>query len=105
MGGMGSGRQPFSGRSTCESALSIDVLYWNRKELLDPGRRFNWVWSFAHQATWEISVSIEWHDAAFLSYALRGQSACQWVPIKWTECNFGGQRPWFKCPNSPNGID
>ena len=21
------------------------------------------------------------------------------VPVEWTECNFGGKRPWFRCPS------
>jgi len=32
--------------------------------------------------------SVEWEDAQ------------QPVTLEWTSCNFGGNRPWFICPNA-----
>ncbi len=26
------------------------------------------------------------------------------VPLEWTPCNFGGERPWFVCPGVVNGV-
>jgi len=28
---------------------------------------------------------------------LRSADCCQHVPLAWTECHFGGARPWFLC--------
>lgn len=25
------------------------------------------------------------------------------MPVTWTACNFGGRRPWFRCPGFSNG--
>lgn len=26
------------------------------------------------------------------------------VPIEWTSCNFGGERPWFRCPRCDDRV-
>jgi hypothetical protein len=42
-------------------------------------------------------------DAVVLTYRLRSPGAAEWkpieqrVPITWTPCHFGGNRPWFTC--------
>jgi hypothetical protein len=33
-----------------------------------------------------------------------GQSVSQHIPIQWTPCRFGGERPWFICDVSSNGV-
>jgi hypothetical protein len=43
-------------------------------------------------------------DRVVLSYRHRCGSGAEWedvkepVPLEWTPCNFGGERPWFICP-------
>ena len=45
-------------------------------------------------------------DGVTLRFRVRESGTDEWrpieqyVPIEWTECNFGGQRPWFCCPVS-----
>ncbi len=47
-------------------------------------------------------------DELVLSY--RSKSGGEWedvkepVPLEWTPCNFGGERPWFVCPGVVNGV-
>ncbi len=48
-------------------------------------------------------------DAITLDYRIRTygedwQSVHQRVPIRWTPCRLGGERPWFVCDVSANGI-
>jgi hypothetical protein len=45
----------------------------------------------------------------FLTYRHRSGSGGEWeearepVPLTWTACNFGGERPWFICPGARCG--
>ena len=48
-------------------------------------------------------------DAVTLDYRIRSdgedwQSVHQRVPIRWTPCRFGGERPWFVCDVTPMGC-
>jgi hypothetical protein len=50
-------------------------------------------------------------DAIVLIYRARSLIAAEWkpieqrVPITWTNCHFGGRRPWFTCCARVNGRD
>ena len=45
-----------------------------------------------------------------LLYRYRSGLGVEWedvretVPLEWTPCNFGGERPWFVCPGVVNGV-
>lgn len=39
-----------------------------------------------------------------LLYAWRGQEVEQHVTIEWTPCNYGGQRPWWNCPQCSRRV-
>ena len=48
-------------------------------------------------------------DAITLDYRIRSggedwQPVQQRVPIRWTPCRFGGERPWFVCDVRANGV-
>jgi hypothetical protein len=48
-------------------------------------------------------------DAVRLNYRIRSsggdwQPVSQRIPIHWTPCRFGGERPWFICDVSSNGT-
>lgn len=49
-------------------------------------------------------------DRVVLSYRHRSGPSREWenveepVPLEWTPCNFGGERPWFVCPGVVNGV-
>ena len=55
-----------------------------------------------------IEVLVEKEDIV-LSYRAASWVASNWksiqqrVPITWTDCHFGGQRPWFCCSVRANG--
>jgi hypothetical protein len=48
-------------------------------------------------------------DAVVLIYRVRSLLTAEWksveqrVPITWTNCHFGGRRPWFVCSVRANG--
>ena len=94
-------RWPFGGRDTCELYKSIDVRRWHREGRLLAGRQFSWSWTSGGEPSGTINVLTE-VDAVVLIYRVRSflaewKSTEQRVSITWTNCNFGGRRPWFIC--------
>jgi hypothetical protein len=98
----------FGGRTTCESCISIDVRRWHREGKLDPGLSFSFSWTYGGEPAGRISVRTE-ADAVVLMYRARSWRDIEWksipqrVPITWTACHLGGQRPWFVCPGFSDG--
>jgi hypothetical protein len=96
------GRRWGGGRTTCESCKSIDVRIWHRIGRLRAGQYFSWSWTCRGEPSGNINVRTEW-DAVVLVYRIRSWGATEWksieqrVPITWTPCHLGGQRPWFTC--------
>ena len=96
------GRVYGTGRATCQSCISIDVRRWHREGRLDPGVSFSSSWTRGGELSASINVHTE-TDAVVLMYRGRSWGNAEWksaeqrVPITWTACHFGGQRPWFVC--------
>jgi hypothetical protein len=90
------------GRTTCESCRSVDVRRWQREGRLRAGQYFSYSSECGGEPFGGISVRTE-RDAVVLTYralnwgATEGKSIEQRVPITWTPCHLGGQRPWFVC--------
>lgn len=40
-----------------------------------------------------------------LDYEVYDRKIAYRVPVEWTECNFGGFRPWFRCPGIVDGEE
>jgi hypothetical protein len=101
-------RPAYGGRTTCESCPSIDVRRWHRQGQLSPGQHFSWSWTRGVEPAGSIRVRTEC-DAVVLIYRSGSWSASEWksieqrVPITWTACHLGGQRPWFVCSVYSNG--
>src|SRR5450759_3272486 len=76
----------------CESCTSIDVRRWNRERQLTPGRDYLVSMSRGMEFAGNIAIRVE-HNAVVLFY--RGLK--QRVPLAWTPCHLGGERPWFVC--------
>lgn len=76
----------------CESCTSIDVRRWNREGQLRPGRDYLVAISRGTEFAGKIEIRVE-HNAVVLFY--RGLE--QRVPLAWTPCHLGGERPWFIC--------
>ncbi len=108
MGGSGSGRQWYWGaKDTIEDYRSIDVRRWKRDGLLAPYQSFSWQWSRRGEVFASINVRTE-PNRVNLTYRHRSGGE-EWkdesypIYIDWTDCNLGGQRPWFLCPASGCG--
>jgi hypothetical protein len=101
------GRPAYGGRATCESCKSIDVRRWHRNGLLSAGQHFTNSWTFGGLPAGTISVTTQ-ADAVMLTYSThRGDAGwkpiSQRVPVTWTDCKFGGRRPWFVCSGYTDG--
>ncbi len=106
---MGSGEwYRFSKKTTTEKCRSLDVRRLYREGLLKSGYCFSWRWSRAGHDVASISAFV-YRDRVVLSYRHRSGLGAEWedveepVPLEWTPCNFGGERPWFICPGAGCG--
>ena len=102
MGGSGSGRHSY--RGVLDGTRRLDVNRWNREGMFAGRESGSWVWmdeernvvaSIGYSASrGEVTLTYteepRTEDARTLSYR---------VPVVWTPCTFGGERPWFVCPN------
>ena len=94
--------RPYEGAPTCEACPSIDVRMWHRQGLLRSGRTFSCSWSKPGKAA-ALACALS-RARVVLSFRARDWGAEEWksvnqrVPIAWTACHFGNQRPWFCCP-------
>jgi len=113
MGGVGSGNwYRFDKKATTGECHSLDVRYLHREGLLIPGHSFSLRWSRADRETGSIRGVVEGTqtpERVILTYRHRKGPSGEWedvresVPLSWTECNFGGERPWFICPGAGCG--
>lgn len=110
MGGPGSGNWWQSGRNTVEGSNAIDVRLWKRKGYIPGPSRFTSSWSRNGEGAGSIGVRIEGDHAVHLTYRSKSYGAEEWedieqrVPLEWTDCNLGGQRPWFRCSVRCNDV-
>jgi hypothetical protein len=101
-------RPAYGVRTRCESCTSIDVRRWHRQGRLHAGQHFSWSWTRGGEPAGSVRARTEW-DAVVLIYRSRNWGASEWksieqrVPITWTTCHLGGQRPWFVCSVYCNG--
>jgi hypothetical protein len=107
LGGVGAGnRHRFDKKTTTDEARGLDVRRLHREGLLEGGRVFSWRWSRAGRETGSIRGAVAWRgrpERLTLTYRSRSGPRGEWedvtepVPLEWTPCNFGGERPWFLC--------
>lgn len=129
MGGFGSGRHRHASTATVEQCRHLDV-----DEFTDavehPGRSATVRWGDPDDPDATIQATLlatlpgegESHDTTQppwaddraagvrLSYTVTDERAGEsreheyTVPFEYTECNFGGYRPWFRCPGVVDGV-
>ncbi len=104
MGGFGSGRQfHWSSKATVDDYLSLDVRRLHRKGVLSSGREIPWKWKDS-EGDPKGRITIQgFPDSVHLAYRLNeeGESPESFnygVALHWTNCHYGGRRPWFLCP-------
>jgi hypothetical protein len=113
VGGVGSGSWfRFDKKKTTGESHSVDVRYLHREGLLKSGRWFSLRWLRADRETGSIGGVVEGTqtpERVILTYRHRRGPNGEWedirepVPLAWTACNFGGERPWFICPGAGCG--
>jgi hypothetical protein len=96
------------GKNTVEGCQFIDVLEWHRRGYLRAPRWFSWTLTRDSERVASINVETQTH-AVTLKYRSRSygedwSDVEQRVPIAWTPCRFGGERPWFVCSVAANGM-
>lgn len=111
MGGTGSGHPSWKGRKeTVEACTELDVRSWRRDGYLGKRPvRMTVTWTRNGEQIAAIGVTAS-RDAVRLTYETwREQDKSDrktygyTVPVEWTACNFGGERPWFVCPGGFEG--
>jgi len=105
MGGYGSGRPGW--KQKAEDCRSIDVNRMSKAGCLKPGHWGGWQWMRDGEVVAKIGLRAE-TGKLVLDFKVRyggndWQDTKQPVPIVWTECRFGGERPYFLCPGVVNG--
>jgi len=100
-------RYAYGAKATVEGCRSIDVLRWNRLGYLRYPRWFSWAWTRDEETVASIQVESD-RDRVVLTYRSRSygeewSDVRQTVPLEWTPCRFGGERPWFVCSVYSNG--
>lgn len=90
----GAGRPAVRGR--IEDAKFIDIGYWRRIGLLEPGEHGSVYSKRPGGAPIDFTTH---HDAIVLALAVDGRRTAQRVPIAHVPCLFGGERIWFCCPS------
>lgn len=105
---MSRGGHNWKGGGTIEGGRSLDVMTLRRAGYLAGGRLGGWQWTYSDGRTASIGV-VGGKDAITLNYRIQTngqdwQSVEQRVPICWTPCRLGGERPWFICDVRANGV-
>jgi hypothetical protein len=86
----------------------LDVMKLARSGYLSVSKFGSWQWTRGDEMTASIQITGA-RDVVTLDYRIRSygedwQSVRQRVPIRWSPCRFGGERPWFVCAVHANGM-
>ena len=100
MGGYGSGRR-WGSKDTIEDYSRIDVLWMKRRSYLENGSSGSLTWSRNGEAYSTINYRIEFGTLRLIYKSRhRGedwQNVDYCIPLSWSDCRFGGSRPYFIC--------
>jgi hypothetical protein len=108
MGGYGSGRHGWGGKTTTESQRRIDIRWMKRQGYFRAGTMGNLTWSSRGEQTGLLGFSMV-EKGMVLNYRYRINGG-EWEPVEQaiafdrTPCNYGGHRTWFLCPRCRKRI-
>jgi hypothetical protein len=106
---MSRGGHNWKGGATVEGTSALNVMTLARTGFLsDPAHRGGWQWTRDDGSADWILINGGRHLLT-LDYSVRSpgedwQCIHQQVPIHWTQCRFGGERPWFGCDVWRSGV-
>jgi len=101
MGGYNSGRH--GGKDCTSDMRALDVRKLQRGGHLDPGMSFGWSWTRGGNTIASINIRVDNRYSVALNYRSRPHGG-EWVDraysvaLTWTDCHYGGQRAWWRCP-------
>ncbi len=103
MGGSGSTRWDGIGtRHSIGECLNLDLREIGRYLRRMPVQ-FNWRWSWTNGREASIGIRLLDRTQIILTYSVQHDEST-WIPVEerialaWTPCTYGGERPWFRCP-------
>lgn len=100
MGGYGSGRQEETAKT--DGALRLSVHELLRQRRLAPGHHLvTWRWTSGREASVGLEVR---EDHLVLSFTSERGARAQRVWLEYTANNYGGRRPWFRCPRCSRRV-
>jgi hypothetical protein len=105
---MARGGHNWKGGGVVEGTTSLDVMQLARADYLSGPRQGSWKWNDLGGMTASIQIKGS-HELVTLEYRVRDASG-DWhavrqdVPIRWSPCRFGGERPWFLCDVFADGT-
>lgn len=94
-------------RETTANYHKLEMRYLRRNALLTPGRESTIKWLHGSEESGSIGIGAR-QSAVVLKYRHQ-RYGCDWqtveysVSIERTDCRYGGQRPWFRCPGAGCG--
>lgn len=114
MGGFGSGRNPFAKTPMVERCLHLDVNEFTEFVEEEGAGRLTWG-DGAHEVHFELrECDNSGGRELILAYETRRTDRsepsddrnehCYTIPITFTDCNFGGRRPWWRCPRCRDRV-
>ncbi len=108
MGGLGSGGWNATGRTTTGQALTLDVNNLNKRGVLTAGVVAKSEWTRGGEPYGNIQIHSKENEISLI-YKTRirdgdWQDVNEAVSIVWEPCRFGGQRPFFLCPQCGRRI-
>lgn len=105
MGGQGSGRFSLGRRRpTTSQRFALDARFLHRYGVLREGGRFSMAVEYENAPVADIDAFYTRAGvrmaASYHSRDKRPYLRLDDLLVEWTDCNYGGSRPWFICPRS-----
>lgn len=90
-------------KGSTDNYRTLNIGALKRERCFQPGSQFECSWWRRGEKVASIGIAVESKHALRLRYksSRRGRDSVQHdysVPITWTACHLGGERPWFLCP-------
>jgi hypothetical protein len=100
--GLMSGRMRIDAKRTADSCFSLDVNWLKQKGYFKEGRTTESTCTqrFRNSGRYLETHIIASEDELILKYKLNNENVSYQIEIDYSDCNYGGSRPWFVCPNT-----
>lgn len=89
-------------KDATEDYRALDVRGLHRAGVLSSGYSYSWEWKRRGEVVASIGIRTESPTCVRLRYQVKARCQAEskdyHVPITWTPCHLGGERPWFLCP-------